>query len=90
MNVPFLNEHGRENCCMDTTPIAARLSAIASSVNALKVLQNLTFEEFTGLWDFVGFCPVGAWSCTRPLWATTRVRPYKSYQPPEFPKNRIY
>ena len=31
---------------MDTTPIAARLSAIANSVNALKTLQSLTLEEF--------------------------------------------
>lgn len=31
---------------MDTTPIMARLSAIANSVNALKSLQALTYEEF--------------------------------------------
>ncbi len=31
---------------MDTTPIVARLSVIANSVNALKELQKLTFEEF--------------------------------------------
>ena len=31
---------------MDTTPIVARLSVIANSVNALKELQKLTFDEF--------------------------------------------
>ncbi len=32
---------------MDTTPSVARLSVIANSVNALKELQNLTYEEFS-------------------------------------------
>jgi len=31
---------------MDTTPIVARLSVIANSVNALKELQRLTYDEF--------------------------------------------
>ena len=31
---------------MDTTPIVARLSVIANSVNALKDLQKLTYDEF--------------------------------------------
>jgi len=31
---------------MDTTPIAARLSVIADSVNALRSLQGLTYAEF--------------------------------------------
>lgn len=31
---------------MDTTPIAARLSVISSSVSALKKLQKLTYDEF--------------------------------------------
>jgi uncharacterized protein YutE (UPF0331/DUF86 family) len=31
---------------MDTTPIVARLSVIANSVNALKALQPLTYDEF--------------------------------------------
>jgi uncharacterized protein YutE (UPF0331/DUF86 family) len=31
---------------MDITPIVARLSVIADSVNALKALQSLTYEEF--------------------------------------------
>ena len=31
---------------MDTTPIVARLSVIADSVNALKELQSLTYDEF--------------------------------------------
>jgi uncharacterized protein YutE (UPF0331/DUF86 family) len=31
---------------MDTTPIAARLGIIANCVNALKALQNLTYDEF--------------------------------------------
>ena len=33
---------------MDLIPIVARLSAIANSVNALKALQTLTYEEFVG------------------------------------------
>lgn len=32
---------------MDTTPIVARLSVIADSVNALKALRPLTYEEFS-------------------------------------------
>ena len=31
---------------MDTTPIAARLSVIARSVNALKEIQKLAYEDF--------------------------------------------
>jgi uncharacterized protein YutE (UPF0331/DUF86 family) len=31
---------------MDTTPIVARLSVIANSVNALRELQKLTYDEF--------------------------------------------
>jgi uncharacterized protein YutE (UPF0331/DUF86 family) len=31
---------------MDTTPIVARLGVIANSVNALKDLQELTYDEF--------------------------------------------
>jgi uncharacterized protein YutE (UPF0331/DUF86 family) len=31
---------------MDTIPIVARLSVIANSVNALKALQPLTYDEF--------------------------------------------
>ena len=31
---------------MDITPITARLSAIANSVNALKDLQRLSYDEF--------------------------------------------
>lgn len=31
---------------MDTTPIVARLSAIANAVNALKNLQSLSYDEF--------------------------------------------
>ena len=31
---------------MDTTPIVARLSVIVNSVNALKDLQKLTYDEF--------------------------------------------
>jgi len=31
---------------MDTTPIVARLSVIANSVNALRALQPLTYDEF--------------------------------------------
>lgn len=31
---------------MDTTPIVARLSVIANSVNALKELQSLTYDGF--------------------------------------------
>ena len=33
---------------MDTTPIVARLSAIASSVNALKGLRALSLDEYLG------------------------------------------
>jgi hypothetical protein len=32
---------------MDTTPITARLSIIANSVNVLKQLQALTYENWT-------------------------------------------
>jgi hypothetical protein len=31
---------------MDTTPIVARLSVIANSVNAIKELERLTYDEF--------------------------------------------
>jgi hypothetical protein len=47
-----------------------------------------------GLSALMGFCFVGAWSCTRPRWATMlvrfatkRVRPYKSCQPHKFPES---
>jgi hypothetical protein len=46
---PVIERHKRakkENCCMDTTPIVARLSVIANCVNALEELRPLTFEEF--------------------------------------------
>lgn len=46
MSAPSLSALAGESYCMDTTPITARLSAIANSVNALKSLQALSYEEF--------------------------------------------
>lgn len=46
MSKPFWKKHRREGLRVDTTPILARLSVIASSVNALRRLQSLDYDEF--------------------------------------------